>query len=36
MGQLAGLDLESRQADWRGAEFTAESASHISVYRKRS
>ncbi len=33
MGQLAGLDLESRHADWRGAEFTAESESHVSVYR---
>ena len=33
MGQLAGFELESRHADWRGAEFTAESPSHISVYR---
>jgi hypothetical protein len=33
MGQLAGFELESRHADWRGAEFTAESASHVSVYR---
>jgi SAM-dependent methyltransferase len=33
MGQLAGFELESRRADWRGAEFTAESRSHVSVYR---
>ena len=33
MGQLAGFELESRHADWSGAEFTAESRSHVSVYR---
>jgi SAM-dependent methyltransferase len=33
MGQLAGFELESRHADWRGATFTAESPSHVSVYR---
>jgi SAM-dependent methyltransferase len=33
MGHLAGFELESRHADWAGAEFTAESRSHISVYR---
>ncbi|TDC76561.1 class I SAM-dependent methyltransferase [Streptomyces hainanensis] len=33
MAQLAGFELESRHADWRGAEFTAESRSHVSVYR---
>jgi SAM-dependent methyltransferase len=33
MGQLAGFRLESRHADWTGAEFTAESRSHVSVYR---
>ncbi|MET8852790.1 class I SAM-dependent methyltransferase [Amycolatopsis sp. NPDC004625] len=33
MGRLAGFGLESRHADWAGAEFTAESASHVSVYR---
>ena len=33
MAQLAGLELESRHADWLGNEFTAESRSHISVYR---
>ncbi|MGP3925969.1 class I SAM-dependent methyltransferase [Streptomyces sp. 8N616] len=33
MDQLAGFELESRQADWQGAEFTAESRSHVSVYR---
>jgi SAM-dependent methyltransferase len=34
MGQLAGFELESRHADWAGAEFTAESRSHVSVYRR--
>jgi SAM-dependent methyltransferase len=33
MAQLAGFDLESRAADWTGAEFTADSRSHVSVYR---
>jgi SAM-dependent methyltransferase len=33
MGQLAGFELETRHADWQGAEFTAESRSHVSVYR---
>ncbi|WP_420116617.1 class I SAM-dependent DNA methyltransferase [Micromonospora sp.] len=34
MGQLAGFTLESRHADWTGGEFTAESRSHVSVYRQ--
>jgi SAM-dependent methyltransferase len=33
MAQLAGLVLEHRWADWSGAAFTAESGSHVSVYR---
>lgn len=33
MAQLAGFELESRHADWTGSEFTADSRSHISVYR---
>ncbi|MEU0069826.1 class I SAM-dependent methyltransferase [Streptomyces sp. NPDC006332] len=33
MAQLAGFVLETRHADWDGAEFTAESRSHVSVYR---
>ncbi|MFG2072370.1 class I SAM-dependent methyltransferase [Nonomuraea maritima] len=33
MAQLAGFELESRHADWSKAEFTAESRSHVSVYR---
>lgn len=33
MAELAGLELEARHADWSGAEFTAESRSHVSVYR---
>ncbi|MCG5212931.1 class I SAM-dependent methyltransferase [Streptosporangium sp. KLBMP 9127] len=33
MAQLAGFELETRHADWAGAEFTEESRSHVSVYR---
>jgi len=33
MAQLAGFELESRHADWDCTEFTAESRSHVSVYR---
>ncbi len=33
MAQIAGFELESRHADWSGSEFTAESPSHVSVYR---
>ena len=33
MAQLAGFELETRHADWHGTEFTAESRSHVSVYR---
>jgi SAM-dependent methyltransferase len=33
MAQLAGFELESRHADWTGSDFTAESRSHVSVYR---
>ncbi|WP_457964379.1 class I SAM-dependent methyltransferase [Arthrobacter sp. D1-29] len=33
MAQLAGFELESRWADWDRSEFTAESRSHVSVYR---
>lgn len=33
MAQLAGFELETRHADWDGTEFTAESPSHVSVYR---
>ncbi|MGW1060489.1 class I SAM-dependent methyltransferase [Micromonospora rubida] len=33
MAQLAGFALESRHADWAGGAFTAESRSHVSVYR---
>jgi len=34
MAQLAGLTLESRDADWDGSEFTEDSRSHVSVYRR--
>jgi hypothetical protein len=34
MAQLAGLELESRHADWSGSEFDSDSTSHVSVYRK--
>jgi len=33
MAQLAGFTLESRHANWAGSAFTAESTSHVSVYR---
>lgn len=33
MARLAGFELESRHADWIGSAFTAESRSHVSVYR---
>jgi SAM-dependent methyltransferase len=33
MAQLAGFTLESRHADWAGSAFTAESTSHVSVYK---
>lgn len=33
MGELAGFCLEDRFADWHGNPFTAESPSHVSVYR---
>ena len=33
MGQLAGFELEARYADWDRSPFTAESRSHVSVYR---
>jgi SAM-dependent methyltransferase len=36
MGQLAGFDLETRHADWEGTEFTANSQSHVSIYRLAS
>jgi SAM-dependent methyltransferase len=36
MAQLTDFTLESRHADWLGAPFTAESRSHISVYRLKS
>lgn len=34
MAQIAGLQLESRHADWAGTAVTAESRSHVSVYRR--
>ena len=34
MAQLAGFVLESRDADWSGEEFTEDSRSHVSVYRR--
>lgn len=34
MARLAGMRLERRMADWSGAEFTAESESHVSVWRR--
>lgn len=34
MGELAGLVRVARWADWNRAPFTADSASHISVWKK--
>ena len=34
MAQLAGLELESRSADWNRSPFLATSDSHVSVWRK--
>lgn len=34
MAQLAGMTLERRVADWNGNPFTADSESHVSVWRK--
>jgi hypothetical protein len=34
MGQLAGLDLESRWGDWTRSPFTAESGRHVTVFVK--
>ena len=34
MGELAGLKLAERWADWKRAEFTADSRSHVSVWVK--
>jgi len=34
MAQLAGLELESRFADWKGSPFLATSGNHVSVWRK--
>lgn len=34
LAELAGMHLESRHADWSGGEFTADSTTHISVYRR--
>jgi hypothetical protein len=33
MGRLAGLELEARWGGWDGEPFTAQSSSHVSVYR---
>lgn len=33
MAQIAGFELERRSADWSGADFDAESPSHVSIYR---
>ncbi|MFC0625781.1 class I SAM-dependent DNA methyltransferase [Kribbella deserti] len=34
MAQLAGLEFEGRFADWHRRPFTADSESHVSVWRK--
>jgi hypothetical protein len=34
MARMAGLTLEERWSDWERQPFTAESRSHVSVWRK--
>ncbi len=34
MARLAGMELESRWADWSKAPFTSDSESHVSVWRR--
>ncbi|WP_446665491.1 class I SAM-dependent DNA methyltransferase [Flexivirga sp. B27] len=34
MALLAGMTLERRMADWDGSEFTSDSRSHVSIWRK--
>lgn len=34
MARLAGMALECRLADWTGSQFTGDSESHVSVWRK--
>lgn len=34
MAELAGLEFESRSADWRRSPFTGDSDKHVSVWRK--
>ena len=36
MARLAGFELEARYADWDRSLFTADSGSHVSVYRLAS
>jgi SAM-dependent methyltransferase len=33
MARLAGMELESRSADWLGSPFTGDSENHVSVWR---
>jgi SAM-dependent methyltransferase len=34
MGRLTGFELEARWADWTRAPFTADSPSHVAVFRR--
>lgn len=34
MARLAGMTLEARYAAWDRSEFTNDSTSHVSVWRK--
>jgi len=36
MAQLTGFAIEERHADWAGTPFTADSTSHVSVYRRQA
>ena len=35
MARIAGMELEVRHEDWRGAPFTGHCTTHVSVCRKR-
>jgi hypothetical protein len=34
MARIAGLEFQERWADWQRTPFTAESTSHVSVWKK--
>lgn len=34
MARIAGLELHERWSDWHRTQFTADSTSHVSVWKK--